>query len=230
MHMKLQSRRWRFLQIVGLATLGLGGGCVYRYGAVLYVEFVDVRGRIVPASVVEVEAPELVEVMSYGFPPLIGYVPGARAVEASDKPTRTIVRAVGFLPFDELVDARVSSEVVLQDDPNPVAECEGKCANEVACGGQGAGAGEDACVQACLADLALTGDDLADACRPLRVVQAYCLGLLTCDGFLAFERGEPNDCAAIPTAIADCEADVRSAASAARHPPRLHAADTLSSE
>jgi len=65
---------------------------------------------------------------------------------------------------------------------------------------------------------------------PLRVVQAYCLGLLTCDGFLAFERGDPNDCAAIPTAIADCEAEVRSAASAARHPSSRVAADEPGTE
>jgi hypothetical protein len=195
------------------------------------VRVLDARNRQVPVADVTATAENGNEAeLSFGFPPLIGDFEGPAFIEARPGRTTVTLEAVGFLPYTGAFDVEVTSEVVLQDDPNPVAECEGKCANEVACGGQGAGAGEDACVQACLAELALTGDDLADACRPLRVVQAYCLGLLTCDGFLAFERGEPNDCAAIPTAIADCESDVRSAASAARHPNPRSVADEPGTE
>jgi hypothetical protein len=199
--------RLPMLALVMAGAVAAQSGCGVPIPLGKGIIFVDRRGGFVLAADVEIFNPRYVEAAYFGFPPLVGEYPGSWTFDVADEPVRVVVRAVGFLPFDELVDARVSSEVVLQDDPNPVAECEGKCANEVACGGQGAGAGEDACVQACLADLALTGDDLADACRPLRVVQAYCLGLLTCDGFLAFQRGEPNDCTAIPTAIADCEAN-----------------------
>jgi hypothetical protein len=173
------------------------------------ISLVDARGLLVPAADVTVVSDDGRNgySLSLGFPPLVGEFSGSSIIPVGSGRIAITIDAVGLLPYDDVIDVEVTSEVVLQDDPNPVAECEGKCANEVACGGQGAGAGEDACVQACLADLALTGDDLADACRPLRVVQAYCLGLLTCDGFLAFQRGEPNDCTAIPTAIADCEAN-----------------------
>jgi hypothetical protein len=111
-----------------------------------------------------------------------------------------------------------ASPIVFFDDPMPTAICEASCTKAVECT-PGEADPVDVCTADCLDGLALTGDPIEDACRPLYVAFEDCLTTLTCSDVVAVLDGTAGTdvtCVRVEVAIDNCEAEVLGDASAWR--------------
>jgi len=116
-----------------------------------------------------------------------------------------------------------ASPIVFFDDPMPTAICEASCTKAVECT-PGEADPVDVCTADCLDGLALTGDPIEDACRPLYVAFEDCLTTLTCSDVVAVLDGTATTdvtCVRVEVAIDNCEAEVFGGASAGRRRPSV---------
>jgi hypothetical protein len=116
-----------------------------------------------------------------------------------------------------------ASPIVFFDDPMPTAICEASCTKAVECT-PGEADPVDVCTPDCLDGLALTGDPIEDACRPLYVAFEDCLTTLTCSDVVAVLDGTATTdvtCVRVEVAIDNCEAEVFGGASAGRRRPSV---------
>jgi hypothetical protein len=123
----------------------------------------------------------------------------------------------------EWVSFVTATPIIFRDDPTPTVICEASCTKAVECT-PGEADPVDVCTADCLDGLALTGDPIEDACRPLYVAFEDCLTTLTCSDAVAVLDGTATTdvtCVRVEVAIDNCEAEVFGGASAGRRRPSV---------